>query len=122
MGEPDDEHGVVISTTDDDGARLVLSGSLDDVAVDRLRAVLDDVPGPRAVVRIDLSRAAHLPIGALRALAVTHRRLHGGEGRVVVVDPSPAALVSLRTSGLHRALRVGQRSAAATATVDEAVS
>jgi anti-anti-sigma factor len=101
-----DVHSVVMSTTDDDGARLLLAGKLDESAVDRLRALLDDVAAPGAAVRVDLSRAALLPLGVLRALAAAHRRLHGGGGSLVVVDPSPQAARSLRTSGLHRALTV----------------
>lgn len=98
-------HGVVMSTTDPEGARLHLVGDLDEAAVDRLRALLDDVPLGGAV-RLDLSRARVLPIGVLRVLAAAHRRLSGGGGSFVLVDPSPAAARDLRTSGLDRVLVV----------------
>jgi anti-anti-sigma regulatory factor len=111
-------HGVVMSTTDGDGSRLRLVGRLDERAVDRLRALLDDVP-VSAHVRIDLSRAAGLPLAVLRVLAAAHRRLGVGGGSFVVVDPSPAAALALRTSGLDRALVV---LAAAAPLADAAVS
>lgn len=111
-------HGVVLSTDDADGARLHLVGSLDEAAVDRLRAVLDDVV-PGVQVRVDLSRSDGLPVGVLRALAAAHRRLGAGGGSFVVVDPSPAAVRALRTSGLDRALVV---LAPPAAVVDAAVS
>jgi anti-sigma B factor antagonist len=101
-----DEHSVVMSTADDDGARLLLAGPLDEPALDRLRALLDDVAVPRAVVRVELARAGTLPLGALRALAAAHRRITAGGGTFVLLDPSPAAARSLRTSGLDRALAV----------------
>lgn len=98
-------HGVVMSTTDADGGRLRLVGRLDDTAVDRLRALLEDLPAG-AEVQVDLSRAAGLPLGVLRVLAAAHRRSTAGGGSFVVVDPSPASARALRTSGLDRVLAV----------------
>lgn len=109
-----DDRGVVMSTAGQDGARLVLAGALDVTAVERLRALLDDVAGPAAVVRIDLSRATHLPLGVLQALAAGHRHVVAGGGSLVLTDPSPAATRALRTSGLHRALQVERRPLAET--------
>jgi anti-anti-sigma regulatory factor len=100
-----DEQGVVLAAARGRSARLIVSGRLDDAAVDRLRALLDDVRAPGAVVRVDLSRAATLPLVALRALAAAHRDLRGG-ARLVLEHPSPAAARALRTSGLHRVLRI----------------
>lgn len=97
---------VVLSTADAGGLRLRLVGDLDDEAVDRLRALLDDVAHPGGDVAVDLSRAAALPIGVLRALAAAHRRRPDGAGSLTVVDPSPPAARALRISGLHRVLRI----------------
>lgn len=101
-----DVHGVVLSTAAAGGVRLRLVGDLDAVAVDRLRGLLDDAAQPGSDVVVDLSRAAALPISVLRALALAHRRLAAGDGGLMLVDPSPTAARALRSSGLHRALRV----------------
>lgn len=113
----DDEQGVVMSTARGDGARLLVSGRLGPSAAERLRALLDDVHGPGAVVRVDLSHAALLPLAVLRALAATHRRLRDGGGGLVLEHPSPAAVRALRTSGLHHVLRI--EGWPAVATVDQ---
>jgi anti-anti-sigma regulatory factor len=102
----DEQHGVVMTTAAAGGARLRLVGHLDHVGVDRLRALLDDLAEPGARVLLDLSRAGALPVAVLRALAATHRLLAVSRGGLQVLDPSPAAARSLRTSGLDRALRV----------------
>jgi anti-sigma B factor antagonist len=112
-------HGVVLSTTDAAGARLRLVGRLDEAAVDRLRALLDDVAVGDEVL-VDLSRTAALPLGVLRVLAAAHRRLRSDVGSFVIVDPSPPAARALRVSGLDRVLVV--LSAPAPAAADEAVS
>jgi anti-anti-sigma regulatory factor len=116
------EHGVVMTTAGSGGARIRLVGRLDEAAVDRLRALLDDLAAPGAQVRVDLSGAGALPLVVLRALAVAHRGLAAGEGGLQVVDPSPAAACSLRVSGLHRALRVEGWPAAVTPPEEAAVS
>lgn len=102
----EDLHSVVMSSACSAGARLLLSGDLDEPGVDRLRALLDDVAVPGADVRVDLSRAGHLAPGVLRALAAAHRRLGAAAGSFVLVHPSPAAARALRTSGLDRAFDV----------------
>lgn len=99
------EHSVVMSTSRPEGAHLRLAGELDEPAVDRLRALLDDLPRG-ADVRVDLSRTGRLPLGVLRALAAAHRRLSAGGGAFVVAQPSHAAARTLRVSGLHRVLVV----------------
>ena len=93
--------GSLVSTTRPDGVRLHVRGVLDGPAVERLRGLLAD--GGDAV-RVDLSRAAALPVEALRALAAAHRR-----GQAVVLEnPSAAARQVLRVSGLDRVLVVEQ--------------
>jgi anti-anti-sigma factor len=104
MSEPT---GVVMATAGDGATRLRVAGELDVRAVDRLRAQLEDAAGRGASVRVDLSRAGALPVALLRALAAAHRTTGSG-GSLVVVDPSPAAVRVLRTSGLHRVLAVEQ--------------
>jgi hypothetical protein len=116
------EHGVVMTTAGSGVARLRLVGRLDEAAVDRLRALLDDLAAPGAQVRVDLSRAGALPLVVLRALAVAHRGLAVGGGGLQVDDPSPAAARSLRTSGLHRALLVEGWPASVAAPDEAAVS
>jgi hypothetical protein len=88
-----------------DQLRLRVRGRLDADEAGRLRAVLEDVEGD-AAVRLDLSRSGPLPVDVLRALATASRRLDAGGGTVLVQRPSPAAALSLRTSGLHRVLRI----------------
>lgn len=102
----DDARGVVLATASGDATRLRLSGDLSHEAVDRLAALVDDVAGPGASVLVDLSRAESLPLGLLRALTGAHRRLRDSGGTLVLLDPSPAVVRVLRTSGLHRVLQV----------------
>lgn len=99
------EHSVVMSTSRPEGAHVRLAGELDERAVDRLRALLDDLPHG-AAVRVDLSRSARLPLGVLRALAAAHRRLGAGGGTLVLAQPSASAERALRVSGLDRVLVV----------------
>ncbi len=90
--------GSLVSTARPEGVRLHVRGELDGAAVERLRALLaDDV-----AVRVDLSRAGVLPVGALRALAAAHSR---GQ-QVALEHPSAAARRALRVSGLDRVLAV----------------
>lgn len=98
--------GVVMATSQGDSARLVVAGRPDPADCDRIAGLLDDVRAPRAVVRVDLSRATSLPVALLRCLMTAARRLADGGGGLVVVDPSAAAVRTLRTSGLHRVLAV----------------
>lgn len=98
--------GVVMSTSHGDRARLVVAGRPDPAACDRIDALLDDVRAPGTVVRVDLSHAASLPVAVLRCLVTAARRLADAGGGLVVVDPSPAAARTLRTSGLHHVLDV----------------
>lgn len=98
------EHSVVMSTSRPEGAHVRLAGELDELAVDRLRALLDDVPHG-GEVRVDLSRSARLPLGVLRAMAAAHRRLGAGGGTLVLAQPSAPA-ERARIGGLDRVLVV----------------
>ena len=97
---------VVMSTSHGDGARVLLAGEVDASTCERLGALLEEVRAPRAEVRVDLARVERLPTAVLRCLLATALRLREAGGRLVVEQPSPAALRVLRTSGLHRVLDV----------------
>jgi hypothetical protein len=101
--------GSVMATSRAGRVRVHVRGRLDAAGAGRLRALLEDV-APGTSVRVDLSRAGTLPVAALQALAAAHARFADGDG-LVVEHPSAPAERSLRTSGLHRVLRLERRPA-----------
>ncbi len=83
--------------------RIVLSGRLDNEAIDAFRETLDDYSG---VIELDMSEVDYINSAGLSVILATYQRLRKSRGRLVIHNPMPYIREVLSISGLDYLVQV----------------
>jgi anti-anti-sigma factor len=91
----------------------MLSGDLDYHSLDSVRDVFTQSILPGRIHIVDLSSLRFLDSSGLGFLLAVARRLAQEEGRLILMSPPPQIEKLLRTTGVHRLLKVAYSEAEA---------